>query len=300
MLDFGGLATQIKSEFHFDTCFFCDRMGSELVLSQDDTATSFFSFLVGRLHEKDDAYFSEVRFFRYKNTELKTTEHLALIPISLSNASYAFLGIIYRKIEYFDKLLKTRVLPAYLTHWLHNLITESEASQQREGQVQRLVLALEEKRQYTFTLENKLEDLNKRMQDIQASKGGKDVELFALRELLESQVVEYQELVKEYQSLFEEFEKLEKEYLSACVSFETKVHLESKLRNEDWTKEMERVLKENQELKQEVLTSRALLKQYKSKYNQILRSFSNWSSDMLLDFQKKVRMMGRRKKNTSK
>ncbi|PIE02461.1 MAG: hypothetical protein CSA81_07290 [Acidobacteria bacterium] len=289
---FTELATQIKQEFLFDTCFFCDRTGMDLVLSQGDAASSFAVFLKTRLQEEDDSYFTEVKFFRYRNSELKTTEHLALIPVYLEGSNFKFLGIIYRKLEYLDKLLKSRVLPAYLTGWLYNLITERELAQKREENIQRLVLALEEKRQYTLTLESKLEDMQQKMEDIRVSSGGKKVELFALRELLEDQVKEYQNLAREYQALFEEFEHMEKEYLSICVTFETQTHLQNRRRSEDWTRELEKAIEEHEQTKQELLKVRTVAAHYQSKYNQILKNFSKWSPDMLRDFQKKVRLIG--------
>ena len=290
------LTHKIKLEFGFSVCFLCNRHADQMVVSEGDSSEFFFSFLKSRLDEKDDSYFSEVRFFRYRNAKEQTVEHLALIPIEIGSIPFSFLGVVYSRMEDLDHLLKTRLLPAYLTHWLKNLSAESELSQKTEEQVRRLVSALEEKRQYTSALESQLDDLKKRMEEIRSSKGGKDVEIFALRGLLEDQVVEYQQLVKKYKELFAEYENIEKEYIAAVVKFETQVYLKDKIAKGDMAGELKNLISENRTMKQDLMRANVLRGQYQNKYQQILKSFANWSPDDLAEFQKKIRHLGKKRK----
>lgn len=288
---FKELANRLKDEFGYSTCFLCDRAGDSLILSYEDSSNSFDGFLRARLKEKDNAYFSEVRFFRYRNEQEKAQQHLALIPIDLEPIPFAFLGVVYSSIEAMDQLLKMRILPAYLTHWMKTLVIEQNLHGVDEH-VQQLVTALEEKRQYTNALESKVEDLKKRVQEVQALKGGKDVEIFALRELLETQVVDYQALAKQYRTLFSDYEKLEKEYLTSVVQFETQFHLAKKRKEGGLQSELEMVLLKQKGMEKELAQAKAVSAHYKRKYVQILSNFSKWSPDQLQDFQKKVRELG--------
>jgi len=297
MKRFVELADLMKKEFGFSICFLCDRQGEKMVLSSGDTSYDFKGFLIGRLREKEDAYFSGVRFFRYRSPSSQESEHLALIPIEMEHVPFVFLGFVYARIEFLDHLMKSRLLPAYLTYWLKNIVAERELSSENEESVRRLVIALEEKRQYTNTLEHKVADLKKKIEDIQTAKGGKDVELFALRELLEEQFVEYQKLVAEYRSLFSDHETLEKEYLSAIVSFETQLYQVSTRDSGVEGEEIQRLSMENSKLKQDLIASEALQQRYRHKYQQILKSFAGWSTDMLAEFQQKVRDHRFRKKD---
>jgi chromosome segregation ATPase len=158
--------------------------------------------------------------------------------------------------------------------------------------MKRLLLALEEKRQYAHNLESKVTQLKQKMKSITAQEGDKHLQLAQLNKALQEQVEEYGSLAEQYQALFAEHERLEREFLNAAVHFETKLHLLNLKGEEAQNEALLQAEAEKRHLKAETERLTLLLEQYKKKYQLILKSFSGWTPEMILGFQEQVKRFG--------
>ncbi len=217
------VTTKISTSFSLQGCFLLDEQAREWVGRQPPA--SFCELLAEQLRTKPSTYFDEIRFFKLSR-EQRTGEaaYLALLPVTMKHVPYRFLGLMYRTPEQLQELLRFRILPMYLTFYLHQMVAEARVRNAGEDKQKALLRALEEKRLYAERLEHKVRNLTGEIDRVRNAEMGLDQKVARLSELLESQSREYQTLANAYRELFARFEEGQKEHLQSSVALEIRIH----------------------------------------------------------------------------
>lgn len=215
---------RLAKEFRLPGCFVLNRENDEWVGKTPSSA--FCGYLSSLFETKDTTYFKEVRFFKYNDATSKTDErkirYLALMPINLEAVPYDFLGLLYENQDALQELLRFRIMPNYTLFWLYQLVAEARVRNAGGGQ-KALIKALDEQRLYARQLEGKLDALHNDIDVIRNSKLTLGEQVRRLNAVLDRQLAEYQELMDRYQELFDDHNRLQNDYLSTCVTLETRL-----------------------------------------------------------------------------